>query len=864
MFGKITVVALTAAAMAAMLAMPTIAEENEESTEFETVSNEYYGLLSAISDIENFIDYDSEQVTRADFIQSIVSVLGANDIGGTEISFTDVDSGSELYSALSAAVGLTLISDSETFRPDDNITINEIYKICVTACGYGIRAEMNGSYPNGYILLGSELGIADGISGSSVITGEDAYRIIFNTLEADYLEWSSNGYSKGEGNVLMAYRNIETIDGIVTSNSTAATGSYKDAELDIEILDGTIGIDYIRYQSKNDYDKYLGYNVKAYVTDSDYDTREIVYIYPKSSNKSIDFKSNLMEYDNGYITDTDTSSSKKYHINNSAEVIYNGRADYNYKLDSINDITGTIKIIDNDGDNNFDYVIIDSYYYMKVASFDKEELIIRDKTSSEKEIDLDDDGIKYSVYSEEENKYIELGEITDGSVLAVRRSNDNRIVDIIILGRILSGKIDSYSEEEICVDGTNYYLSDYFMENDFGGIKAGKNADFYLGINDEIAALSYIESVMQYGYLMKAYLEDGGEDMSIKVFSEKGEIEKYRCASDLILDGTKTSVTNALENLTSNGTRQLIRYGLDNDGNCKYIDTSSKSTTYIDDTKPMDEHNNLTRNVFAASYYYRVSQFYPYFNIQDTIVFRVPNQESDDSAYAIGYSFADGNIADGAVEAYNVGLDGTAEAVVVYADNNAANINRVNPKIILVEKVIEEVAPDGEIKIKISGWENGTFGEHYLRNGLEILKYRQPAEIKPGDVVRYTENNNEIVAAVVEFVGEDLSPNVGDNLGYFNIRSTDCHYQVGSVYSFEGAWALISNTQGETGYDYSTSNLINVKIPGNIAVYNMSNNTIRTGTSDDIKTYRNSGGEASYILVKQYYGTSNFCVIYEQ
>ena len=176
----------------------------------------------------------------------------------------------------------------------------------------------------------------------------------------------------------------------------------------------------------------------------------------------------------------------------------------------------------------------------------------------------------------------------------------------------------------------------------------------------------------------------------------------------------------------------------------------------------------------------------------------------------------------------------------------------------------EEVAPDGEVKTKITGWENGTFREHYLRDGIEILKNREPAEIKPGDIVRFTENSNEITAAVVEFIGEQLRPNTGDNLGYFNIRSTDCHYQVGSVYSLEGQWALISNTQGETGYDFDTENLINVRIPDNIAVYNLTDKTVRTGTRDDIKTYRNSGGEASYILVKQYYGTSNFCVIYEQ
>lgn len=865
MLRKMTFTVFAALSAAAVLSLTGLAAEGDDSTAaaVSPETNEYYGLLTAISDIEEFIAYDEEPVTRADFVQAFISAIGAEERSGADLSFTDVDASSDMYGAISAAVGMSLISDSESFRPDDNITINEIYKICVTACGYGLRAEMTGGYPEGYIAAAADLRLSDGTSGGGSVTGADAYRIIYNTLDADYYEWSSSGYTKGEGNVLKAYRGIEAAEGTVTSNSTAATGSYEDAAMEPEMLEGTIGIDYIRYKTQTDYDKYLGYSVRAYISEGEYDSLEVVYVYPKNTNEEIELASHDMEYSNGYVEDTDRSSSKRYAVNSSAEIIYNGRADYNYRLDQLNDITGTVRLIDNNGDGRYDYVIVDSYYYMSVASFDRAELIIRDSTDSEKQLELDN-GVKYSVYSEEEAAYTELSEITQDSILAVKRSTDKKIVDIIILGRILSGSVDSYSEEKVTVDGTSYYLSDHFIENYYTGLRSGKSADFYLGINDEIAAFSYIENSMEYGYLMLAYMEDGGLDMGVRLFTQQGEIVRYACPREVVVDGERMSAAKACEAINAKGTRQLIRYGLNTEGQVRYIDTSERSTTYLDDTQPLDEYNNLTRNVFAASYYYRVSVFYPYFNTQNTLIFRVPNTAEDEDAYAIGYSFADGNIADGTVEAYNVGLDGTADAVVVYADNDDSTINRVSPSIILVEDVYEEVAPDGEVKTKITGWENGTFREHYLRDGIEILKNREPAEIKPGDIVRFTENSNEITAAVVEFIGEQLRPNTGDNLGYFNIRSTDCHYQVGSVYSLEGQWALISNTQGETGYDFDTENLINVRIPDNIAVYNLTDKTVRTGTRDDIKTYRNSGGEASYILVKQYYGTSNFCVIYEQ
>lgn len=835
-------------------------EDNKNSEELSDYK-EIYGLVSALSTSEERMPYSKEMVKRGDFVQTVMEVSDMMKMSGKTLSFEDVDAGSGWYKALSAAVGMFLIEDGKNFRPEDAITLDEAAQICVKLTGYGIKAEYEGGTAQNYISKAAELGITDGLTPNTYLTCADAYRMLMNTLESDYLTWDGSNYKQGNGNVLKSYRNIEKIKGIVTSNEYTSTGSYSQMDTDPSSLSGTIGIGGTRYDVSGDFNKYLGYSVDAYITESKDGQQEVVYVCKRKENSDAEFKSRDFEYSDGYIYD-ENNRRKKYKLNRSAEVIYNGRVYYDYNLDDLNNICGSVKVVDNNDDRNFDYIIIEDYYYMEVASFDRTDKIIRDTRDADKELKFEDD-VVYSVYSDEEQRECDLGEVSQGSILAVKRSADSKLVDMIIMGRLVSGKIDSLTDDKMRIDGKEYYMTGYFIANDYDGIRAGKNADLYLGINDEIVASSYTENVMKYGYLVNAWLEDNGDDIGLKIFTDKGEMQYFACEDKLICDGKRTKTEDVLNIITETGKKQLIKYSLSADNKVKYIDFSKRIDGYIDESKAVNETDSLVRQVFANQYYYRVSTFYPYFNIQNTLIFRIPETDDDESSYAIGYSFNDGMVSDGKVEVYNVGFDGTAEALVVYADNNESSINRTSPKIILVEDVTLAVTDDDEVKTMITGWENGQFKEYYLKEGLTVQKYRQDASIASGDIIRFTENNNEITAAVVEFIGEDRSPNVGDNLGSFNVQSTDCHYQIGSVYSYENSWALISNKTGDDGYEYAWSNLINVNIPDNIAIFNTQTKEIRTGTKDNIKTYLNSGNNASYIVVKQHYGSSNFCIIYE-
>ncbi|MBP3360399.1 MAG: hypothetical protein J6N52_06070 [Clostridia bacterium] len=822
-------------------------------------SGEAHGLVNALTECAEYMPEDSEKVSRALFIRAVVETLGLDTKLIASADFNDIQAGDENYKYAAAAVTYSLISNSEKFRPQDVITAQEAAKICVNVCGFGVEAEQNGGYPKGYTYVAGKLGIFKGVSVSDGgLTAGDAYSIIFNTLKSDYLELSGTGYEMSGDNVLYAYRSIAKTKGIITSNEYTAMGSYDAEAMTAKELSGTIGIDGVIYYADGDFNNLLGCSGAVYIYSGNADER-VVFVYPED-NEFAEVKSGDIEFSGGVLTD----GKKKYKIAASADIIYNGKVNYSYSIKDIENICGSVRLINNDGDSEYEIVIIEDYYYMKVMSFDKVNMVIRDYCDPKKAVSLDGDVI-CTVYSDEEQREASLGEVEKESVLAVKRSASGELVHIIILGRAAGGRVSAVSEGRIQIDGQWYEMSRYFEENELSRISAGKTADFYLGINDEIAALSYLDSEMKYGYLVKAYINDEDEKLYIRIFTAAGKMTDFVCREKLTADGKREGYETVYNTLTaSHDYTQLIKYSADADNVITKLDFSEKTNFYVDDINGENDDNSLKRQIFGSAYYYRQSTFYPHFNITNTVVFRIPTDRSNYDDYGIGFSFKDQNYNDGTdIEVYDAGLDGMASALVVYADNDASNIDRINPVIILVESIYDALDDEGMEARVVYGWCNGKFVQYYLGDTVKILKWREEAEIEPGDLMRVTLDGDTITAAVIDFVGADRSPNSGDNLAYFNMRSVDCHYQVGSVYSFSNSFAIISKVKGASGYDYSVANMINVKIPDNIAVFNEKTKKISVGSRDDINTYLNSADDASFIVVKQYYSRSDFCVIYK-
>lgn len=104
-------------------------------------------------------------ITRAEFCKVILSSLGYSKDTLRKFDdvrdFTDVDSKHWAYLYINNAKKLSLINGYEDglFFPDQNISINEMIKIVVSALGYESIAKENGGYPDGYIAVSKNLNL---------------------------------------------------------------------------------------------------------------------------------------------------------------------------------------------------------------------------------------------------------------------------------------------------------------------------------------------------------------------------------------------------------------------------------------------------------------------------------------------------------------------------------------------------------------------------------------------------------------------------------------------------------------------------------------------------------------------------------
>lgn len=68
------------------------------------------------------------------------------------------------YIATATELGVFNGDGTGNFRPNDNVTYEQIIKMLVCACGYEDEAQRNGGWPNGYIAVAEDLGITYGLS----------------------------------------------------------------------------------------------------------------------------------------------------------------------------------------------------------------------------------------------------------------------------------------------------------------------------------------------------------------------------------------------------------------------------------------------------------------------------------------------------------------------------------------------------------------------------------------------------------------------------------------------------------------------------------------------------------------------------
>ena len=270
--------------------------------------------------------------------------------------------------------------DGQYFHPEREITKDEALKMLVTALGYALPAENGGGFYNGYRSLASKLKLTDGASDAEILSGNDAMMLLYNAMNTEMAEEVSFSGAKTEiarsgRTFLEAYRKIYKLTGRVNATQFCALGGYAETGRNAIVV-GDMTIE----KCAPDYNYYIGKKVDVYYYSGS--ESEAVFINARGENSSVysaaEIDDDPSAHSQQYIKLAE--SSKRIHISQYADVIYNGRRISPKPSDfAVKD--GTVEIIGEENAEGASVVIINSIEYGRVISVDENKNIIYTKGS---------------------------------------------------------------------------------------------------------------------------------------------------------------------------------------------------------------------------------------------------------------------------------------------------------------------------------------------------------------------------------------------------------------------------------------------------------------------------------------------------
>ncbi len=188
------------------------------------------GLLSSMNIMNGYPDgsYHLENyVTRAEFTKIAIAASDYRNMVATNMSvspFPDVQYTHWAAPYIKLAVSNKLITgySDATFKPDNNVTLEEAATICLRLLGY-TNEDFGSSWPYGQMGIANNINLTDNISltvGESMTRG-DVLNMVFNML---------NTKSKGANSYYiekMDYKIVEDTILIATSDEDSGVGSDK-------------------------------------------------------------------------------------------------------------------------------------------------------------------------------------------------------------------------------------------------------------------------------------------------------------------------------------------------------------------------------------------------------------------------------------------------------------------------------------------------------------------------------------------------------------------------------------------------------------------------------------------------------------
>ena len=852
----------------------------------------------------------SEQaVTRAEAAYYALLLSGAdkNSFSGLyEPIFTDVPQTHKYAGAISMAVSLRIVSKDLIFQPDKHVTVNEMTKMLVSVLGYHSFAQLNGGYPAGYLMVASKQGLFGGIaaSGEDTLTFRDMTVMLNNALHADYMEQVSAGDKidfQTQNGVTLLSKRFHIYDGVgqITQNSITALNS------DEGLGNGRIAVgghicnitDEVLYAQLT---RYIGYEGTYYIREEDGD-KTLVHFLPDRSDVTTIFSEDFNSYENGTIAYSASNGSlKKLKLAPSAAVIYNGKAiteGFDQTLLACD--WGEIRVVKNSGTP--DVVIVNAYENYVVSAVDKENYIVYDDTVSGRKLDFEKDGklSTHAYFRFKTGETLSFDKIVEGMVLTAAVSRERDYFDIIVVTETVSGNLQSIETEDVdgvtrvktvVLDANEYEVA--YSSSRLAQLMLGNKYTFRLDAGGRIASVILDSSPAGgYVFLIDAKKSNAGvgDKVQFRILNNNGNVEVLDAAKKIQIDGTgyksETDGEKILAVLSVDGTEQGAIYSQV----AEIIVNENSEITDIDTamvTEKEDEQNSL-QSIYEASeeLYYRTISSETFFQARfgttnSTKVFFYPRNTKNakikgtDKEYGVsGVDYFKSGVKY-AVQAFaHTPSSPVAEVITVEGKSDLSAASQ--DYIMVVDRVSKALSEDGEEKILLSGFYQGTTVQLYIDDASTLLINAETGKksgagsartvtIEKGDAVWFGKNMEGYVNEIELLYDCSEKHSYAENSGMdeYVIAQVVC----GPLYQTKDGFLTLCKNAKES--PDAETNPKRHFISNGYKIYVVEQQgkdvNVRIGSTMDLKDYYTYHDDCSTVLLQMRYYEPRTMIIYQK
>lgn len=580
-------------------------------------------------------------VTRAEFTAMLLRARGMGDIGSMELTdppYPDVVSDDVAWAIgnIRTAKNLGIINGYEdgTFRPSDNVLLEEAVKMVVCAVGYENYSPEGAEWYTKYMTTAASIGLLKSVDGAvgTPATRACIAQILNNLLDTNV---ASNNQVTGNSTLKDSLGYTEK-KGIIASNADTSLISPDISlrENEIYIIDDeTKEAEIFTVENASAYYDMLGYRVTYYYKDNTETGGKdlsravqrdsvVIDVNAKDIETSESSASTLVYYKDG------ADKTSKANISTSSIVIYNGKLYGAGKSSSTFDdyyseeglpLVGSLKLIDNNNDGTYDVIFAEDYDVYFVSSTESSET----GTKTVKDI-LTRNGDTVTI-TEKDMTYLNadggsssFSAVVKNSVIAVKKSsayNGGEVLATVVVSKktasgpvkgVKSGKsvtlgstVYDYSPAAPWKNGRSSLLSEPQMND---------NGTFYLDLNGDVIAYEKSETASNqlYGYIISADITQVSMEDTLKIkmyLPSTNKVDTYTCDDNTKINGVKKEATGIKSDLTTAASYQGQSAGATNNERSQLIKFSVKSGKVLEEiiTAEKSDATEISSDVLTMS-----------------------------------------------------------------------------------------------------------------------------------------------------------------------------------------------------------------------------------------------------------------------